>query len=82
MAMRHALRVLSREKTFPAFRLATELIGSSPYGVTAGAGIETRVWRLAIAPAVRYTHWGRNSLNLTDFVPFQNQVEALAGFSF
>jgi hypothetical protein len=66
----------------PAFRLATELTGSSPYGVTAGAGIETRVWRLAIAPAVRYTHWDRNSFNFPDFVPFQNQVEALAGFSF
>lgn len=65
----------------PAFRGAKALLGSSPYGVTAGVGIETHLWRLAIAPAVRYTHWGPNSSSFSSFVPFQNQVTLLAGFS-
>jgi hypothetical protein len=61
----------------------TELARSSPYGVTAGAGIEAHLWRLAIAPSVRYTHWGRNSPSVGGpYAPFQNQVAVLAGFSF
>jgi hypothetical protein len=67
----------------PAFRDAPELTDSSPYGVTAGAGIEMRWWRMAIAPSVRYTHWGRNSSPFAGpFAPFENQVAVLAGFSF
>ena len=68
----------------PAFREgATELARSSPYGVTAGAGIETHLWRLAIAPSVRYTHWSRNSPSFGGpYAPFQNQVAVLGGFSF
>ena len=65
----------------PAFRGAKALIGSSPYGVTAGVGIEARLWRLAIAPSVRYTHWGPNSA-FDSFVPFQNQAAVLSGFTF
>ena len=66
----------------PAFRGAKALIGSSPYGVTAGVGIEARLRRLAIAPSVRYTHWGPDSGPFEGFVPFQNQVAVLSGFSF
>jgi hypothetical protein len=66
----------------PAFRGAKALLGSSPYGVTAGVGIEKRLWRLAIAPSVRYTHWGPNSSSFGSFGPFQNQVAVLAGVSF
>jgi hypothetical protein len=66
----------------PAFRGARALLGSSPYGVTAGVGIEAHWWRIAIAPAVRYTHWGPDSGAFASFVPFQNQVEVLSGFSF
>ncbi len=66
----------------PAFRGAKALLGSSTYGVTAGVGIETHLWRIAIAPAVRYTHWGPNSSEFASFVPFQNQVAVLSGFSF
>ena len=68
----------------PAFRVAaTELAGSSPRGVTGGAGIETHLWRMAIAPSVRYTHWGRNSITFSGpLAPLQNQVAVLAGFSF
>jgi hypothetical protein len=66
----------------PAFRGAKALLGSSPYGVTAGVGIETHVWRLAVAPAVRYTHWAPNAGSGFSFAGFQNQVAALAGVSF
>jgi len=67
----------------PAFRHAPQLTSSSAYGVTAGAGIEMHWWRLAIAPSLRYTHWGRNSPAIGGpFVPFQNQAAVLAGFSF
>jgi len=67
----------------PAFRDVPEPQGLSPYGVTAGAGIEAHLWRLAIAPSVRYTHWGRYSPTVAGaVVPFENQVEVLAGFSF
>jgi hypothetical protein len=67
----------------PAFRDAPEPRGLSPYGVTAGAGIEMHWWRLAIAPSVRYTHWGPYAPPVAGaLVPFQNQVAVLAGFSF
>ncbi len=66
----------------PAFRGAKALLGSSPYGVTAGVGIEKHLWRLTIAPAVRYTHWGPNSHSFGGFAPFQNQLAVLAGVSF
>jgi hypothetical protein len=67
----------------PAFRDTPEPQGLSPHGVTAGAGIEMHWWRLAIAPSVRYTHWGRYSPPVAGaLVPFENQVAVLAGFSF
>ena len=67
----------------PAFRDAPEPQGLSPYGVPAGAGIEMHLWRMAIAPSVRYTHWGRYSPTAAGaLVPFENQVAVLAGFSF
>jgi hypothetical protein len=67
----------------PAFRDAPEPRGLSPYGLTAGAGIETHLWRLAIAPSVRYTHWGRYSPSVAGaLVPFENQVAVFTGFSF
>jgi hypothetical protein len=65
----------------PSFRLANYLTGSSPYGVTAGAGIETHFRRLKIAPVVRYTYWGRNSIDFPE-LPFRNQLEVLGGFFF
>jgi hypothetical protein len=67
----------------PSFRLANKLTDSSPYGVTAGVGFETHFRWLKIAPVVRYTHWGRSSLDYPGaFLPFQNQVEVLGGFFF
>jgi hypothetical protein len=67
----------------PSFRLANVLTGSSPYGVTAGAGIETHFRRLEIAPVVRYTYWGGNSLAFPAALPpNRNQIELLGGFLF
>jgi hypothetical protein len=67
----------------PAFRDASQPQGLSAHGVTAGAGVEAHWWRLAIAPSVRYTHWGRYSPNAAGaLVPLQNQVTVLTGFSF
>lgn len=65
----------------PAFRGAKALLGSSPYGVTAGVGVETHWRRVGIAPAVRYTHWGPNSTSFASFESFQNQLAVLAAFS-
>jgi Outer membrane protein beta-barrel domain len=67
----------------PSFRLATELTGTSPYGVTAGAGIETHFGRVKIALGVRYTHWGQNAPNYPGtLLPYRNQAALLAGFFF
>jgi hypothetical protein len=67
----------------PAFRDVPKPDGFSPYGVTAGVGIEKHVWRLAIAPSVRFTHWGRYApVFVGNLVPFENQVEVFSGFSF
>lgn len=72
----------------PSFRLTHELrqdLGSkvSPFGATAGVGIETHFRRLKIAPAVRYTYWGANSPEGPGaFLPYRNQVELLGGFFF
>lgn len=66
----------------PAFRDAPQPQGISPHGVTAGVGVEKRVWRLDVAPSVRYTHWGRFAPNFLGAIqPLQNQVMLLAGFS-
>ena len=65
----------------PSFRLIGDLTRASPYGVTAGVGVETHVSRLAIAPAVRFTHWGDNTYNIF-YAAFRNEAVLVAGFSF
>jgi hypothetical protein len=65
----------------PSFRVEDLLNGTSRYGVTAGAGVETHYRRVAIAPALRYTHWGHNA-PLPPLGPFENQLELIGGFSF
>jgi hypothetical protein len=65
----------------PSFRYAKNL-GASPFGVTAGAGIETHFRRLKIAPVLRYTYWGPNAGEYGAFVPFRNQLEVLGEFYF
>jgi hypothetical protein len=46
----------------PSFRLAGNLNGYNPshYGVTAGAGFETRAYGVHVAPALRYTRWAKD----------------------
>jgi hypothetical protein len=65
----------------PSFRLANGLPGAAFYGATGGAGVETHLWRLAIAPAVRFTHWGTNT-NKNEDGAFRNEAELVAGFTF
>ena len=66
----------------PSFRVAEKYMSSS--GITAGIGIEAKLWRFRIAPEVRYTHWGRDGSNYPPVyhaVSYPNQVELLAGIA-
>jgi opacity protein-like surface antigen len=66
----------------PSFRLPQALTELSPYGVTAGAGVEFGLLsRLKIAPTIRYTHWAPDGPFAFSRV-HRNQCEFLAGFSF
>ena len=65
----------------PSFRLASGLTRAASYGVTGGVGVETHVSRLAIAPAVRFTHWGPNTFEILNGA-FRNEAELVAGFTF
>jgi hypothetical protein len=74
----------------PSFRLAGNLNGYNPshYGVTAGAGVETRAYGVHIAPALRYTRWAKDQSRYA--VPSwynyprtrQDSVELVVSFSF
>jgi opacity protein-like surface antigen len=75
----------------PSFRLSGNNNGYNParIGFTVGAGVETKVGRLAIGPVVRYTRWAQDT-NLHDHpagrygTPHtsQDQVELLVKFFF
>ncbi len=71
----------------PSFRtVGSGLSWLSGKGFTAGVGVELKVLKLRIAPALRYTHWGSDSA-LSPGAGFvapsqQNQGEFLVGFSF
>ena len=67
----------------PSFRLDGNQSGAAPshYGVTAGAGVEARLGKLKISPAVRYTRWG-NERSVEGGSTFRNQVESLVTFAF
>jgi hypothetical protein len=65
----------------PSFRLLQDVYGAALYGVTAGAGAETRLGRLKIAPGVRFTRWARDDPRApTD--PLGSEVAILTGVSF
>jgi hypothetical protein len=74
----------------PSFRLAGNLNGYNPshYGVTVGAGIETRAYGVHVAPALRYTRWAKDQSRYA--VPSwynyprtrQDSVELVVSFSF
>jgi hypothetical protein len=69
----------------PTFRA-----GSSQYhhylasaGVTAGLGVEASVWRVHIAPEVRFVHWGHDASNAAPFyLSKRNQAQFLLGLSY
>ncbi len=41
----------------PSFRKTNSYANSSHVGIAAGGGIEFSLWRMRLAPRVRYTHW-------------------------
>ena len=65
----------------PTFRTAGNLNGSNPshYGVTAGAGAETRLGTFRIAPQVRYIRWAED--NSFGARTRSDQVELLTSLS-
>ena len=67
----------------PSFRLDGNFNGPMPshYGVAAGAGVQARLGKLKISPAVRYTGWGK-ARSPQGGGTFRNEVETLVGFSF
>jgi hypothetical protein len=67
----------------PSFRAAGNTNGTNPsrYGITAGAGIETKVHRLRVAPAIRYTYWTADPPGpMSPASTIRNQVALLVGF--
>ncbi|MFY9727141.1 MAG: hypothetical protein WB579_05295 [Bryobacteraceae bacterium] len=69
----------------PSFRAAGNLNSAAPsnYGGTVGAGVETHLSKIRIAPAVRYTRWAPDHFQLGQPPrSFLNQAEFLVGFSF
>lgn len=65
----------------PAFRLLQDVYGAAPYGVAVGAGVETRVGRLRIAPGLRFTQW-RQSKTAAATNPERSEVAVLTGLGF
>jgi hypothetical protein len=70
----------------PNFRAVANPVGSSlsKAGVSAGAGIGVKIWRVSIAPQVRLTHWGKDAGGavLNHVASERNQGELLVGFTF
>jgi hypothetical protein len=65
----------------PTFRLLQDVYGAEPYGIAAGAGVETRAGRLKIAPGMRFTHWARSE-PAAPANPRRGEVAVLTAFSF
>jgi hypothetical protein len=66
----------------PSFRLTQgELVFASPFGISAGTGMEFRLRQMRVSPAIRATHWAPDR-RLDGQKTTRNQVELLAGFSF
>lgn len=70
----------------PNFRAVANPIGAllSKTGVSAGAGLEVKIWRVSIAPQVRLTHWGKDAGGavLNYLASERNEGEFLVGFTF
>jgi len=80
-----ARRVKPFAELGPSFRTAGNLNSAAPsnYGGTIGAGVEARLRKLKIAPAVRYTRWAPDHFQFGQPPrSFLNQAEFVVGFSF
>jgi len=67
----------------PSFRTAYYLNGALPsgHGFAAGVGVELHVWKLRIAPQVRYVRWARDGSHVfLHTVP--DQAQLLVSISF
>ena len=64
----------------PSFRIPPGGTSYAHYGVTAGLGVEMRLRRLNIAPALHYTRWGPDQFSGSH--ERLSQAEFLTGFSF
>jgi len=68
----------------PSFRAVSASFADriSPYGITAGIGVETHLGPIRISPEVRFTHWGDDPANSNPHsASYPNQVEVLTGFA-
>jgi hypothetical protein len=67
----------------PSFRSSGNLNGTLPSkeGVAAGVGVEAHVWKLRIAPQVRYLRWARDGVTVLSPPTVPDQVEFLVGIS-
>lgn len=69
----------------PTFRTASLPYGRylAKAGATAGLGIEALLWRIRIAPEVRFVHWGHDALDAGPFYSSKrNQAQFLLGLSY
>lgn len=74
----------------PSFRLSGNLNGYNPshYGITAGAGVETRAHGIRFAPTVRYTRWAADRSPYSAYTGYYyertnpNSLQAIFAVSF
>src|ERR1700722_5449404 len=70
----------------PSFRTSGNLNSTSPsnHGFAAGLGVEAKLWKLKLAPQLRYIRWARDSRMAGFGAPFTkpDQVEFLVSLSF
>lgn len=69
----------------PSFRASGNVNGTAPsnHGITAGAGVQAHVWKLKIAPQLRYTRWVADGAHYVDAPSTkQDQIELLVSLSF
>jgi hypothetical protein len=70
----------------PIFRTASSPLKHylSSAGVVAGLGVETSVWRVRIAPELRFVHWGHDAPDAGPlfYSSRRNQAQFLVGLSY
>ena len=63
----------------PSFRY-TSVTSASPYGVTAGAGMDIQLRHIKVTPALRFTCWAAGTISDDSLV--RNEMSLLLSFSF